>query len=87
MFSLKELQVFVEPFVIDISFALVYKKYANAQKVIKSMNNSGITNANIIEKNNTYKILIGPYQNKQSADKMIEKLEEIGIFDYFFVRR
>lgn len=65
----------------------VYKKYANAQKVIKSMNNSGITNANIIEKNNTYKILIGPYQNKQSADKIIEKLEEIGIFDYFFVRR
>lgn len=65
----------------------VYKKYANAQKVIKSMNNSGITNTNIIEKNNTYKILIGPYQNKQSADKIIEKLEEIGIFDYFFVRR
>ena len=65
----------------------VYKKYANAQRVIKSIKNSGITNINITEENGAHKILIGPYQNKQNTDTIIEKLEEIGIFDYFFIRK
>lgn len=65
----------------------LYKYLSGATKIKNKIVNSGINNVQILEENGQYRVIIGSYKNKNLADDTMEKLENIGINDYFWIKR
>ncbi len=65
----------------------LYKYSSNSTRIKNKIFNSGITNVKVLVEKGQYRVIIGPYKNKSLADDTMETLENIGINDYFWIKR
>lgn len=62
----------------------VYSNAETANAFAETIKDNGINNVKIINEDNMMKVVIGGFANKKSGQKIIDKLYEIGIDDYFW---
>ena len=62
----------------------VYSNIETANAFAETIKDNGINNVKIINEDNMMKVVIGGFANKNSGQKIIDKLYEIGIDDYFW---
>ena len=62
----------------------VFSSFDTANTLAETIKDNGINNVKIINEDNMMKVVIGGFANKKSGQKIIDKLYEIGIDDYFW---
>ena len=62
----------------------VFSSFDAANTLAETIKDNGINNVKIINEDNMMKVVIGGFANKKSGQKIIDKLYEIGIDDYFW---
>ena len=62
----------------------VFTNFETANALAETIKDNGINNVKIINEDNMMKVVIGGFANKKSGQKIIDKLYEIGIDDYFW---
>ncbi|MBQ7552667.1 MAG: SPOR domain-containing protein [Rickettsiales bacterium] len=62
----------------------VFTNFETANALAETIKDNGINNVKIIHEDNMMKVVIGGFANKKSGQKIIDKLYEIGIDDYFW---
>lgn len=62
----------------------VYSHFDMANAFADNLRDNGINNVRLIDEDNTTKVVIGGFANKKDGQKTINKLYDIGIYDYFW---
>ena len=62
----------------------VYSNFDNANAFAEKLRRNGISNVRLIDERGRVKVVIGGFETKSSGKTTINKLYDIGIYDYFW---
>ena len=62
----------------------VFSNFDTANTFAKKIKDNGIHNVKVINEDNMMKVIIGGFADRKSGQKIINKLYDIGVDDYFW---